>query len=62
MFYRANSKSFEKIMKGPLPQERCYSQSLQECATTEKFTQKKEKSSGCRDKSSPDINNFEEEA
>lgn len=49
-------------MKGPLPQERCYSQSLQECATTEKFTQKKEKSSGCRDKSSPDINNFEEEA
>lgn len=49
-------------MKGPLPQERCFSQSIQASASTAKYTQKKEKSSGYRDKTSPEINNFEEEA
>lgn len=49
-------------MKGPFHQEKCFSQSVQESAATEKYTQKKEKSSGFQDKNSPDINNFEEEA
>lgn len=62
VFYRAHSKSFDKIMKGPFPQEKCFSQSVQESAATEKYTKKKEKSSGFQDKNSPDINNFEEEA
>ena len=50
-------------MKGKLSHhDRCMSHSVNEGLSTEKYTKKKPQSSGFKDKGSPQINNFEEEA